>query len=301
MTLLAGDLTTPAQFKVWSGDAITLPSPIITQLITSMSAMLYGKLNRQRLYSQRVTRTFDGVGNMQIMLPDWPITAIYSVQQGNVLVPPSILPLQGNQQPIGTQPGYGYRYVPWNGNLPGDPSMLEFVGGTFYTGAQNIKITYQAGYLVMNEPWTVPGTPFQITVLQQQGLWCRDNGVTYADGTPMAAVPSAPSIGQYIPPVDASPGQYTFSAADANADVLISYSFVPADLEEACNQMVAERLSYRSRIGQIMKSLGGQETIRFQRGNAGPPWSRTSSLPPEVMDLIWPYVSVIPPAIGAPV
>jgi hypothetical protein len=83
--------------------------------------------------------------------------------------------------------------------------------------------------------------------------------------------------------------------------ILLSYSFVPADLEEATIQMVAERYAYRSRIGEIMKSLGGQETIRYQRGAMGPPWSYENSLPPEVNDLISPYVSVLPPVIGAPV
>jgi hypothetical protein len=64
---------------------------------------------------------------------------------------------------------------------------------------------------------------------------------------------------------------------------------------------VAERYAYRSRVGDISKSLGGQETMQFFRGNTGRPWSRTASLPPEVMDLINPYINVLPPTIGAPV
>ena len=302
MTLLAGDLTTPQRVWVWMAAAPSLPSPIISQLITSMTSLIYGKLNRSRLYSQIFTRTFDGLGNMQIVLPDWPVTSISAVQQGQALVPPSVLPAPNSAQPAGTNVGFGYRYVPWAGNLPGDPAVIEFVGGYFYTRAQNVKITYQAGYLIENEPWSVPVvSPYQVTVLQQQGIWCRDNGVTYADGTPLTPVASGPVMGQYVAPNDSTPGLYTFSTADAAANVLISYSFVPADLEEACIQMVAERYSYRGRIGEISKSLGGQETVRFQRGGSGRPWSGTSSLPPEVMDLIWPYVSVTPPAIGAPV
>ena len=301
MSLLGGDLTTPQRVATWMANAPALPSPIVSQLIGSMTALIYNKLNRSRLYSQTFTRTFDGVGNMQIVLPDWPVTSIVALQQGQALVPASVLPAPSSPQPAGTNPGYGYRYVPWAGNLPGDPAVIEFVGGYFYTRAQNVKITYQAGYLVSNEPWTVPTTPFQVTVQQQLGIWCRDNGVTYADGTPLTAVTTITAAGQYIAPVDASPGVYTFGTADANADVLISYSFIPADLEEACIQMVAERYSYRTRIGELSKSLGGQETIRFVRGGPGRPWSGMSSLPPEVLDLIWPYASVTPPAIGAPV
>jgi hypothetical protein len=136
----------------------------------------------------------------------------------------------------------------------------------------------------------VPATPFQVTVAQEQGIWCKDNGVMYADGTALMPVASITAAGQYIPPVDSAPGVYTFGVADADASVLISYSFIPADLEEACNQMVAERFSYRSRVGDISKSLGGQETVRFMRGG----------LPPEVHAMIAPYVNVVYPAIGAP-
>jgi hypothetical protein len=303
MTLLAGDLTTQARVATWMSAGPTPPSSILQQLIGSMTALIYGKLNRARLYSQIFTRIFDGVGNMQIVLPDWPVTKIVSVQQGAAVIPLSVLPMPNSPQPSGTNPGYGYRYVPWQGNLPGDPAVIEFVGGFFYTRPQNVKITYQAGYAVSDEPWTVPAiSPWQVTVLQQQGIWSRDGGVVYADtGVALVPVATGPTVGQYIPPTDANPGLYTFAAADAGAAVLISYSFIPADLEEACIQMVAERYTYRSRVGVLSQSLGGQETMRYLRGGAGRPWSGTSSLPPEVMDLIWPYCSVTPPAIGAPV
>lgn len=300
MSLLGGDLTTPQRAAVWMPNPPALPSPIISQLITSMSGLIYGKLNRARTYSQIFTRTFDGVGNMQLVLPDYPVTSVAAVQVGQASVPPSVLPFPGATQPSGTNPGYGYRLIPWDGNLPGANAVLEFNGGYFPVGAQNIKVTYQAGYLVQSEPAVVPGTPFQVTVLQQEGIWCRDNGVTYADGTPFTPVAATPAVGQYIPPPDATPGLYTFSAGDTNAAVLISYSFIPSPLEEACNQMVAERMGYRTRVGEIMKALGGQETVRFQRGAMGPPWSRQSSLPPEVMDLINDYISVVYPTIGAP-
>jgi hypothetical protein len=187
--------------------------------------------------------------------------------------------------------------------LPGENAVLEFVGGYFYTRSQNVKVTYQAGYLISNEAVTVPAvTPWQLTVQQPLGIWSRDNGVVYAStGVALRPVTVITAAGQYIPPPDTNPGLYTFGTADASANLLISYSFIPADLEEACIQMIAERYSYRGRIGEISKSLGGQETIRFMRGGSGPPWGRTSSLPPEIMDLIWPYVNVVMPNIGAPV
>jgi hypothetical protein len=301
MTLAAGDLTTQERVQTWMATGPAVPSPIIAQLITSMTALIYSKLNRARVYSRTFIRTFDGVGNMQLVLPDYPVTSVIAVQQGQVVIPPSVQPMPNQLQPQGTWLGYGYRLIPWDGNLPGENAVLEYVGGTFYVAPQNVKVTYQAGYLISQEPWTIPSaTPWRVTVLQEQGIWSRDNGVAYTDGTLLTPVAASPGIGQYIPPPDATPGVYTFSEADTDANVLISYSFIPAALEEATIQMVAERYSYRSRVGEISKSLGGQETVRFMRGNSGRPWSSTSSLPPEVMDMIWPYVSVVYPNVGAP-
>lgn len=303
MSLYSGDLTTQQRAAVWLGNSPTLPSPVLGQLIGSMSALISNKLNRARTYSQSFTRVFDGVGNMQLVLPDYPVTAISTVQVGSRAILPSVIPAVGSAPPPNTSLGDGYRWIPWRGDLPGDPVVIELADGWFRMGPQNVRVIYTAGYLIQGEAWTVPATaPYQITVLQPSGIWCRDVSVSYAaTSSSLVAVANSPGVGQYIPPTDSAPGLYTFSAADAGAAVLISYSFIPADLEEACCQMVAERYSYRNRIGEIAKTLGGQETIRWQRGAMGPPWNAYSSLPPEVMDLINPYISVVPPAIGAPV
>ena len=293
MSLLQGDLTTPQRAANWLASAPTLPSTVLSQLITSMSTMIRGKLNRGQLYGRTCTRTFDGVGNMQLVLPDYPVISVSSLVQGSQAIQSSTLTVN---------PGYGFRLIPWNGDLPGEPAVLELVGGYFYTRAQNIQVTYLAGYMIQNEAEVVPASPgpYTVTVLQPNGVWCRDNGVSYATGVALVPVAATPTVGQYIPPVDTTPGLYTFAPADTGKAILISYSFIPADLEEATIQMVAERLSYRGRIGEISKSLGGQETVRFFRGSSGPPYGRNSALPPEVMDLIWPYTSVLAPTMGAP-
>lgn len=301
MTLLNGDLTTPQQYVEWIGDGSDAALPAIAQSISSMSRMILNKLNRARLYSQQYVRTIDGVGTYQILLPDYPVTSIVSIQMGAANIPPALLPsAPPNFSLPGMNVGYGYRFVPWRGDLPGSPPILEFVNGVWAYGAQNIRATYNAGYLVSNEAGVVPAlTPWQVTVQQPQGLWCRDNGVTYANtGSPLTPVASSPGTGQYVPPTDAAPGTYTFSAGDADAALLFSYSFVPSDLTEACNQMVAERQSYKGRIGALSKSLGGQETVRWARGSRGSMWP---DLPPEVSGLMLPYYSVVPPGdLGGP-
>src|ERR1017187_3601093 len=167
MSLLGGDLTTPARASVWMPNPPALPSTIISQLIGSMTGLIYGKLNRARTFSQTFTRTFDGLGTMQIVLPDYPVTSVTAVQVGNTAIPASILPIPpGSIQPPGTNIGYGYRLIPWDGNLPGTNAVLEFRGGYFYSGVQNIKVTYQAGYLVQGEAQKVPPAtgPYTVTV-----------------------------------------------------------------------------------------------------------------------------------------
>jgi|SRR5579863_8827289 len=305
MTLLSGDLTTPARVALWLPNVPSPTPPVIPMLISAQTNLIYSKLNRARLYSQQFVRTLDGVGNYQLVLPDYPVTAVSAVQVGPVAINPYPLPNPTTGLPISTF-GYGWRCVLWAGDLPSQNAVLEFVNGTFWQGAQNVQVTYQAGYVEQNEPWTLPATGgfssgvATITVLQPQGIWCRDNGVTYAaTGVALTPVTAITAAGQYIPPTDTTLGAYTFGVADANTAVLISYSFVPSDLELACIQMVAESYSYRNRIGELDKVLGGQETVRFMRG--GNPRQMFSDIPPEVEALIWPYVSVVPPAIGAPI
>lgn len=308
MTLSSGDLTTLVRVQLWLPGSGTAANPLLSSVvIPDASRMIINKLNRARLFLQTFTRIIDAVGNYQIVLPDYPVLGITSVQMGSALVQPFPLPTPGQAPPLPqlTLAGYsGYRFVPWMGDLPGDPAVVEMVGGVFWRGVQNVKVTYQAGYAIQNEPQVVPATPFQVTVNQPQGIWCRDGGVTYSNGTALVAVTGTPAGGQYVPPLDppstlAALGQYTFSAADSGRTVLITYSFVPSDLEMACIQQVGEVFSYRDRIGQLDKTLGGQETIRYLRGGIGR--GQVFDIAPEVEARIWPYVSVIPPAIGAPV
>lgn len=301
MTLAAGDLTTLDRTKTWMGNITGTGSDrLLTQLIGSSTSIIYNKINRGRLFSQNYTRYFNGTGTNQLILPDYPVSSITSVQIGQVLVPPSPLPIAQQTYPIGANLGYGYRVITLgNGNnLDDDPSVIELNWGRFYCGNQNVKVVYTAGYLISDESHTVPASPgpYTLTVDQPNGIWCRTSTVTYSNGVPLMRVMTLTGPGQYINPVDTDPGLYVFDAGDTGVEVLISYSFIPADLEEACIQMVAERQSYTGRVGAISKSLGGQETMSWLRGGGR---RGKFDLPPEVEASIQSYMSVLPPAIGA--
>src|SRR6266404_1280895 len=311
MTLSSGDLTTLPRVQLWLPGSGSTANPLLSSIIIpDASRTITNKLNRARLFSQTFVRTIDGVGNYQIVLPVYPVTGITSLQMGGQLILPAPLPVPGQpflipQNGFG---GFGYRFIPWIGDLPGNPAVLEMVNGVFYRGVQNVKVTYQAGYEILGESQKIPASPgpYTITVFQPQGIWCRDNGVVYAsNGVSLSSTStSPPPTGSYNPPPDPpgtliALGQYTFAAGDTGKEILITYSFVPSDLEMACVLLIAESFAYRDRIGQLDKVLGGQETIRYLRG--GFPRQMFPDLPPEVEARIWPYVNVTPPAIGAPV
>lgn len=68
---------------------------------------------------------------------------------------------------------------------------------------------------------TVPTSPYQYTVVQA-ATFVADGGVVYAaTGIPFASVSGTPTAGQY----KVSAGIYTFAAADANAGIIISYTY----------------------------------------------------------------------------
>jgi hypothetical protein len=154
---------------------------------------------------------------------------------------------------------------PWDGFPPGRPQALSLRGYEFWRGYSNVNVTYTAGFVIQSEAQTVPnGSNYQVIPNAPNGNFAVDQGVTYANGTALTPVGSSPTQGQYVPPSGLN-NYYQFAAADAGASVLLSYSYIPADIEHACITMVGERYSYKSRPGQVSKSLGGQETMSYSQ------------------------------------
>lgn len=272
-------LTSLFAVKQWSAVTSSADDALLTSLIVRMSKMILNYINRDNLQYATFTDVIDGLNTVTIYPVNFPVLSVSSLTVGCLNV---------NQlgQPA-TRPGYGYILDPWNGIPPGAPQAVTFRGGGFPMGYSNINITYQSGFAVIAEPHTVPASgTYKVTPNQNQGTLCADNGVTYANGNPMVAVASAPTTGQYIAPTPfaATPVyDYTFSAGDASAAVLITYSYVPGDLEQACIELVSERYSYRQRIGQKTKSLGGQETMSYN----------LAALPDWIMKTLNPYKRVM--------
>lgn len=247
------DLTTIAAVQDWLSSGTNAPGnsdSVISRLITTCSASILSYLQRSSFLSQSWTDVFDGKGKFAFFLNEWPATSITSVTVDGIAVPASV------------NGAAGWVLSRWNGYPPGGVQTVEVIGGYCFTrGIQNVSVVYQAGYLVQNEAGVVPaGSTQTITALQPQGMWARDEGVTYADGTPLVQVPSNPTVGQYTVQTG---GIYTFNAGDIGQAVLLSYSYVPWSVEDAAMNWVAERYRYRTRIGQRSQSIGGQTSISY--------------------------------------
>lgn len=261
------DFTTLATVKQWYGnEANDGDDPLLQSLITAMTREIMTYCGRGNLLGQTFNEIRSGTGSNRIMLSNYPVVRINSLALGGVAVnaasynaAPGVIYGGGYQQ--------GYLLAPWDGNPPGNAQLLSLMGYYFWRGINNIVVNYLAGYIVLGEAWTIPGTPFQVIPLSPNGRVAVDQGVTYANtGVALTPVASAPVQGQYIPPNTTAADPvlgYTFASADEGAAVLLNYSFVPADLEYACYKMVGEAYSYRGRIGTKTKSLGGNESMSY--------------------------------------
>jgi hypothetical protein len=246
-------LTTLANLNDWLGEDpdTNADNVLLGRMIGQVSRAICSYLQRPLLIRHTYSDIYDGAGGGRQMLRQWPVLSVGSLAIGTRTIPAAASYGQA-----------GFRLEPWDGLPPGRPQSLDVSGDRFREGRGNVAVTYTAGYAVQAEAQTVPSSSnYSVAVNAPYGNWAADSGVTYSDGTALAAVSSAPALGQYA----VKDGVYTFAAADATAQVLISYSFTPADLEQVCIEQVAERYQYKDRIGTVSKSLGGQETMSYSQ------------------------------------
>lgn len=253
----AQDLTTIDNVRGWCGDGDSANDPLFRRLITQATRFICNETIPSFLPTA-VSEVRDGTGGDRLRPQRYPVLSLTSLAIAGdlVTVAPAFV--------AGEIAGSGYVLDAWDGTVPGNAQFLSLRGNdwAFGFGRGTIAIGYVAGYQVAAEPATVPATgALTVTPLMPLGRWGSDGGVTYANGTALAKVASGPALGQYT--VDAGTGVYGFAAADAGVAVLVTYGFVPADIEQACIELVAERFKYKDRIGILSKALGGQETISF--------------------------------------
>jgi len=256
--MAASDLAALADVKTWLSGSSGIGSSddtLLARLITDVSGAITAYLGRPSLVPRPFVERLDGDGKARLFLRRYPVLEINSLVIDNLAVAAAVAPAAG------AACANGYLLEPWDGLPPGRLQALDVFGTCFHKGRQNIVVGYSAGYAVSAESASVPSAPgpYAVTVTAPFGPWASDSGVTYANGAPLSAVASNPSAGQYA----VANGIYTFAAADAGAGMLISYGFVPAAINNACIEWVAERYRYRTRVGQSAQTVQGQQTASY--------------------------------------
>lgn len=258
----AGTLATIDQVKSWIGVTVSDHDALLQQLVDGASAFVYSYLSLDTFAKSQYDEMYDGTGGGMIVLRQMP--------------PVDVLAVAINGTPLAPASGDG-KTSPFQNGFKLFRQNLTLFGLRFPCQRNSVYVSYTAGYEAQNEAHTVQGTGHTVTVSK---IWLDDQGVTLANGTPLTAVASAPAAMQY----SVTDGVYTFNVAQDTAGVLISYSFVPADINHAVIELVAERYKYRDRIGHTNKSLGGQETVGFQANN----------VPQFILALLNKYIRVVP-------
>jgi hypothetical protein len=256
--MAASDLAVLADVKTWLAGSSGIGSTddaLIARLITDVSGAIAAYLGRPSLTPHAFAERLDGNGKTRLYLPHYPVLQVSSLVIDNTALEAAVAPAAGAPHPR------GYLLQPWDGLPPGRPQALDLFHMVFRPGRQNVVVSYSAGYAVEGEAAAVPAAPgpYNVSAAAPFGPWAADAGVTYADGTALIAVAGSPGAGQY----NVSAGTYTFAAADAGAAALISYGFIPAAINNACIEWVAERYRYRTRIGQSAQTVAGQQTASY--------------------------------------
>lgn len=258
--MAAPDLVALADVKAWiyktpTDAATTTNDALLGSLITRASRLAYAYMQRPAFALHAVDEVQSGTGGQSLLLAEWPVVSVSRVSIDDYAVPQ--LSWSGGMTP-------GWSLAPWNGIPPGRMQDLALQGYAFVRGRHNVAITYNAGYAVQNEAQSVAASSSQYaaSVAQLYGPWTQDDGVSYANGTPLVRVAANPNAGQYaLDPLN--PGRYLFAAADNGANVAISYSYTPADVAQAVIEWIAERYAYMNHVGEQTKSTGGQVSVSY--------------------------------------
>ena len=245
------DLTTIEAVKTWTNSPTTDNDAQVARLVTSASRHILSNIARPIILPHTWVERYNNQSNRRrISLRNWPVLSVSSVFAGTVPLSPVSPGLPST--------GYDVEDDSYGGAPPGTPQVINFYGDALRGADERggVAITYVAGYQTTDTSVAA----LSVAAQQPYGAWASDTGVVYANtGVALSAVAANPTVGQY----SVAAGVYTFSSADVGATVLISYGFIPADLAQACVEVVARRLAEGARVGVRSKSLGGQETISY--------------------------------------
>lgn len=270
-------LTTLSHVKDWLNiePSNSNADDYLLRLIKSASQFALNYMQRDSISSQVYSEIYDGYGNSFMVLRQFPVTEILS------------LSLDG--KPIPAAGGDGIN-TPWtDGYVLEAPKTapaqqrLTLFGRRFPHSRSSVYVTYKSGYMVNDEAQNTQEYPTDEPTFTFYTL-TEDLGVTLEDGTPLTKITTSPDLLQDMEYYCDDEGGYYFAPNQAETKVLISYSYIPPDVEQAVWELVGERYRAQDRIGVNSKSLGGQETVSFD----------IRSMSPYIRELLNPYRRVVP-------
>lgn len=124
--MATGDLITQAQAVAWVGQTVD-PYGTISTAISAISTQIQNFIGYQ-IAESTYTRTMNGVGSEKMLLRDRPVTGVSSLTIDGIAIGAGI---------VGSVPGYLF-----------DDRFIYLYGhrSHFTRGAQNVTVTYTAGY-----------------------------------------------------------------------------------------------------------------------------------------------------------
>lgn len=256
-------LATVEQVKAWGGIIASTADDMLARLVASASRFVLEYLQRDSLARRLYTEMYNGNGNTWLMLRNGPVISVDAVSVSGTPIPAA------SGDGISSPYSSGFVYL--------GQQRLQLFHCMLPRGVANVFVQYTAGHAVQGESHTLPTTgPLTVTTSQ---MWSEDIGVT-VDGIALDKVNGTPGDMEY----SVASGVYTFNAGQAGEEMLLSYSYVPEDINQAVVELATERYKYRDRIGQQSKSLGGQETVSFS----------ANKLPPHIHEILNSHKRVVP-------
>jgi hypothetical protein len=262
MPLTSDVFTTKQLVKSWLKIPAnqTAEDDALQLLATAVSNDFLTSINRQSILLNAYSEIRDGNGKDRMVLRQFPVANVNLVQIEAFIISP-YNPFSATQA---IQTGFiGSNYIAIGGYV-NDQYTVSLQGYRFTRGRMNVKFQYSGGFgNFFTENVSVPaGSPFQITVPPVSGSTYNgfvDLGVQYVTSQALfTAVTTPTTAGQYS--VNPQTGVYTFSVADAGAQVTIDWGLQlpPYDVVQSCTEWAAYR--YRS------KEWVGQKSVRTETG-----------------------------------
>jgi hypothetical protein len=124
--MTAGDLTTLDNALAWLDLQNDIGPGMIARLISACSTQIQNYIGRTIALTP-YTSTFNGRGSRSLMMPNYPVVSVSSVQVGPQSIPARV---------FGAAPGYGFD----------DKTVFVDPPYRFDRGFQNVQIAYMAGY-----------------------------------------------------------------------------------------------------------------------------------------------------------